>query len=153
MSSLITFIGSFAYTGFFPFAPATFASLVFCVIYLIPGGDVIASPLVFAITLVASIPIASKMELKYGTDPGCVVLDEVVGMQIVFLGASPSLGGVVLGFMLFRVFDILKPFPVQKSQDLPRGYGIVCDDLLAGLYVRLAMIILSAVTPWFGQFV
>jgi phosphatidylglycerophosphatase A len=121
MKFLTTFLGSFCFTGFFPFAPATFASLVFCAIYLIPGGEVIANPLVFGVTLLASIPIATQMELKYGRDAGCIVIDEVVGMQVVFIGAAPSLGGVALGFLLFRIFDIIKPFPVQRSQDLPRG--------------------------------
>jgi phosphatidylglycerophosphatase A len=152
MSSIITFLGSFFYTGFFPFAPATFASLVFCVIYLIPGCDMIASPIVLAVTLAASIPIATQMEIKYGRDSGHIVIDEVVGLQVVFTVASPSVSGVALGFFLFRVFDIIKPFPVRKSQDLPRGYGVVCDDLLAGIYVRLGMIILSSVLPWFGEF-
>ncbi len=152
MQFLITFLGSFFYTGFFPFAPATFASLVFCVIYLIPGGEVVANPLVFAVTLLASVPIATQMELKYGKDSGHIVIDEVVGMQVVLIGASPSLSGVILGFLLFRVFDIVKPFPVRRSQDLPRGYGVVCDDLLAGLYVRLLLVILSLIAPWIGRF-
>jgi phosphatidylglycerophosphatase A len=152
MSSIITFLGSFFYTGFFPFAPATFASLVFCAIYLIPGCEVIAHPIAFVATLLASIPIATQMEMRYGKDSGRIVIDEVVGMQVVFIGASPSLSGVILGFFLFRVFDIIKPFPVRRSQDLPRGYGVVCDDVLAGIYVRLAMIILSSAAPRLGGF-
>jgi phosphatidylglycerophosphatase A len=152
MRFIITFLGSFFYTGFFPFAPATFASLVFCAIYLIPGCDVIAAPVVLAVTLVVSIPIATRMEKTYGKDSGRIVIDEVVGMQVVFVGAAPSLGGVALGFLLFRVFDIIKPFPVRRSQDLPGGYGVVCDDVLAAIYVRIAMIILSAAAPWLGEF-
>jgi phosphatidylglycerophosphatase A len=152
MRSIVTFLGSFFYTGFFPFAPATFASFVFCAIYLIPGCEVMANPVVLAVTLVASIPIATQMEMKYGKDSGRIVLDEVVGMQVVFVGASPTLSGVVLAFFLFRAFDIIKPFPVRRSQDLPRGYGVVCDDVLAGIYVRLAMIILSSSAPRLGGF-
>jgi len=150
--SIVTFLGSFFYTGFFPFAPATFASFVFCAIYLIPGGEAIAHPLVFAGTLIASIPIATHMEKKYGKDSGHIVIDEVVGMQVIFIGASPSLSGVALGFVLFRIFDIIKPFPVGRSQDLPGGYGVVCDDVLAGIYVRLLLVILSPVLPWAGVF-
>ncbi|MFH1754823.1 MAG: phosphatidylglycerophosphatase A [Candidatus Latescibacterota bacterium] len=152
MNSLITFFGSFFYTGFFPVAPATFASFVFAALYLIPGGEVIAGPVALVCTLVASIPIATRMELKYGNDSGHIVIDEVVGMQIVLVAASPTVAGVALGFFLFRVFDIIKPFPIRKSQDIPRGYGVVCDDVLAGIYVRVAMIILSSFFPWIGTF-
>jgi phosphatidylglycerophosphatase A len=152
MRFIVTFLGSFFYTGFFPFAPATFASFIFCAIYLLPGCEIVAAPVVFAVTLVVSIPIATQMEKKYGKDSGRIVIDEIVGLQIVFMGATPSLSGVVLGFFLFRFFDIVKPFPVRRSQDLPRGYGVVCDDLLAGIYVRLAMIILSAAAPRLGGF-
>ena len=108
---------------------------------------------VLAATLIVSVPVSSKMEKKYGEDASYIVLDEIVGMQIVFTASSPSLGGVLLGFFLFRVFDVIKPFPVRRSQDLPRGYGVVCDDFLAGLYVRLLMIILAYFFSGIGEFI
>ncbi|NIM19664.1 MAG: phosphatidylglycerophosphatase A [Candidatus Latescibacteria bacterium] len=149
---LITLFGSFGFSGFFPFAPATFASLVFAAVLLIPGGPVIATPIVFAWTIVASVPIATRMEKRFGRDASCIVIDEVVGMQTVFAGAVPSAGGVLLGFFIFRIFDILKPFPIRRSQNLPGGYGVVCDDFLAGIYARIALIVLSYFIPGIGVF-
>ena len=56
-------------------------------------------------------------------------------------------------FLVFRVFDVLKPFPAGRSQRLRQGYGIVADDVLAGLYSRVAMIVLSLVFPSLGDFI
>jgi phosphatidylglycerophosphatase A len=147
-------IGSFFFTGYFPVAPATFASLVFTLIYwLVPGGSVIAHPIVCAVTLVASVPLAGRMEKLYGNDPSCAVIDEVVGMQVLLVGANPAGPlGLFVGFVLFRVFDILKPFPINRSQDLPGGWGIVMDDLIAGIYSRIAVILVSLFFPSLGSF-
>jgi phosphatidylglycerophosphatase A len=147
-------IGTFGFTGFFPFAPATFASLVFAAIYAwIPGGEWLAHPLVCALTLVASVPVSTHLEKKYGKDPGCVVIDEVVGMQAVLVWASDvSMGGIFLVFVFFRVFDIVKPFPAHRSQRLQGGWGIVVDDAIAGVYTRAAMILCALVWPSLGAF-
>jgi phosphatidylglycerophosphatase A len=146
-------IGSFGLTGFFPIAPATFASLVFAVLYVaVPGGRALANPLVALVTLILSVPVASRLEKSHGHDAGCIVIDEVVGMQIVFVWADPGIHGVVLGFVFFRVFDVLKPFPIHRSQDLPGGFGVVCDDVLAGIYTRLTMVLIALVYPDVGLF-
>lgn len=155
MNAIVKLIGSFGFTGYFPVVPATFASFVFIVIYLaIPGGEVVAHPLVCVFTLVASIPVSSRMETFYGSDPGCVVIDEVVGMQVILVGASGVgwWGGLVV-FFVFRVFDVLKPFPVGRSQRLPRGWGVVMDDVLAGVYARISVWLLSLWIPSLGRFV
>ena len=152
MNFLVKLLGSFCFSGFFPFAPATFASLVFAVIYLLPGGEVIAHPIALVGTLFLSIPISTKMEKIYGKDARCIVIDEVVGMQVVFSGASTGFYGVLLGFFLFRIFDVIKPFPARRSQNLPGGYGIVCDDFLAGLYARLILVIFAYFFPGVGRF-
>ncbi len=152
MNFFLVFFGSFGFTGFFPFAPASFASLIFAVIYLLPGGAVIAHPIVLAATLFLSIPVATRMEKRFGNDASCIVIDEVVGMQVIFTFARPGFVGVLLAFFLFRIFDVVKPFHIRISQNLPGGYGVVCDDLLAGLYVRLAMVILAYFFPVFGRF-
>ena len=152
MKFIITFLGTFGYSGFFPFAPATFASLIFAGIYLLPGGEIIAHPAVFLFTLLISIPISTRLEDRHGHDASCIVIDEVVGMQLVFLLAAPSTLGVFIGFFLFRVFDVWKPFPAGRSQNLPKGYGVVCDDVLAGLYTRITMIVIAYFFPAVGNF-
>jgi len=146
-------IGTFGFSGFFPIAPATFASFIFVVLYAgVPGGKVLANPIVVLVTLVLSVPLSTHLEKNYGHDAHCIVIDEVVGMQVIFLWATPSVIGVILAFFLFRFFDIVKVPPAQQSQRLPRGYGIVCDDIIAGLYTRLALIIVALPFPAVGQF-
>lgn len=146
-------IGTFGFTGFFPIAPATFASFIFVLVYaLVPGGEVLANPFVALVTLVASVPVSTQLEKAYGRDAKCIVIDEVVGMQVILVWAHPTLLGIVLAFFLFRLFDIIKPFPAGRSQKLPRGYGVVCDDLLAGLYARLGLILIWLIWPGIGGF-
>jgi len=147
-------IGTFGFTGFFPFAPATFASFVFAVIYQwVPGGHWLAHPVVVALTLVASVPVSTRLEKRYGHDPGCVVIDEVVGMQAALVFArGVSIWGILLVFVFFRIFDIAKPFPAHRSQKLPGGWGIVIDDVIAGVYTRIAVILCALVWPSLGAF-
>ena len=153
MNRLVTCFATFFYTGFFPFAPATFATLVFVLAYaLIPGGDWLATYTVLLPTLVLAIPASSRMEATHGKDPHCVVIDEVVGIQIVLLGATPTIPGLVAAFLLFRIFDVWKPFPIDRLQSLPRGWGIVADDALAGVYSRAVLMLAGLVTHWFGRF-
>ncbi len=153
MNRIVTFIGSFGYTGFFPVAPATFASFIFLVIYiLIPGGRVLAGLHVFIITLVLSIPTAARMEVLFGHDARCIVIDEIAGMQMILVGAATGFAGALAAYFLFRIFDVLKPFPAGISQKLPGGLGVVADDLIAGLYARLVLVILSVIFPIFGDF-
>jgi phosphatidylglycerophosphatase A len=154
LNLLIKAVGSFFFTGYFPVAPATFASLVYILIYwLVPGGSVLAHPVVCVLTLIVSVPVAGRMEKLYGSDPACVVIDEIVGMQVLLVGASPNNPlGLFVAFLLFRFFDIVKPFPVGRSQSLPGGWGVVMDDLLAGVYGRIVVILLSLWFPSLGSF-
>ena len=153
MKFIVTFIGTFGYSGFFPFAPATFASLVFILIYaFVPGGEVIADPIVALATLLVSVPVATRLDRIYGHDARRIVIDEVVGMQVILIWAHPTAQGLILAFFLFRFFDIVKVFPAGRSQKLPRGYGVVCDDLIAGLYARICLIILANLFPGIGEF-
>jgi phosphatidylglycerophosphatase A len=135
---IISTFASFFYTGYFPFAPATFASLVWLMIYLfVPGGWWLVHPIVVVCTTAIAIYLSHEAEKYWGTDAHRIVIDEFVGMQVTFLAMAPSLlmGGI--GFVLFRIFDILKPFPAGRAQRLPGGLGVVTDDVAAGVYGRL----------------
>jgi phosphatidylglycerophosphatase A len=154
VNALATLIATFLYTGFFPFAPATFATAVFLALYwLVPGGEWLAHWAVLVLTAAVSIPASTRVERTRGKDPSCVVIDEVVGIQIALVGAEPTLLGVCAAFLLFRIFDIWKPFPIHRLQSLPGGWGIVADDALAGLYARIVLIVISLVTASLGRFV
>jgi phosphatidylglycerophosphatase A len=154
LNFVVKIIATFGLTGYFPIFPATFASFVFILLYLfVPGGEVLAHPVVCAVTLIVSIPVSTRMERQYGNDPSCVVIDEVVGMQAILVWSSGvGVWGGLIAFFLFRIFDVLKPFPVDRSQKLPGGWGIVVDDLLAGLYARVCLVALSLLFPSLGRY-
>ena len=143
---LITLFSSFFYTGFFPFAPATFASFVWLAVYLyVPGGAWLSNPVVVLCTVPVAIYLAHEGEKYYGRDPSCVVIDEFVGMQVTFLAIEPSLLIGAIGFVLFRIFDVLKPFPAGRAERLPGGLGVVTDDVVAGAYGRLILLAIALI--------
>lgn len=94
------------------------------------------SILVIAVGIPAATRFARALQLK---DPQSVVIDEVAGQWITLLFAPVSWKTLLLGFILFRVFDILKPPPVRQLERLPEGTGIVIDDVAAGLYALVVM--------------
>jgi phosphatidylglycerophosphatase A len=147
-------IGTFGFAGFFPLVPATFATLVFVLLYgWMPGGEVLVHPVVLLVTLVVAIPASTALEKKYGHDARCIVIDEIVGIQIALTLAAPTTPGLWLAFFFFRVFDVLKPFPAGRAQGLPRGYGVVADDVAAGIYTRVTLIVLAWLFPGIGRMV
>lgn len=127
--------------GFAPRAPGTVGSLVALPIYALlrllpPVGYLLAVAAMF----VLGVWICGRVARRLGDpDPGLIVWDEIVGMQVALFMAPASIGYVVLGFALFRLFDIVKPFPIAQSQALPGGYGVVVDDVLAGIYAALVL--------------
>lgn len=139
---MATFFG----TGRFPWAPATLASLIVTLVFIVlpPLGPLTQAGLLAAVTLVGVIS-AGLAEQELGLDAGPIVIDEVAGMLVTYLLVPlpaelvPRLAVLGCGFVFFRIFDILKPFPVDRIQHLPGGYGIMADDLLAGLYANIAL--------------
>jgi phosphatidylglycerophosphatase A len=88
------------------------------------------------------------IELLGNTDPPQAVIDEVIGQLIVFLFIpfTRSWLLIIAGFLFFRVFDIWKPYPLDKLQDLPGGIGVCADDVVAGMYAGVVLSVLHAVT-------
>ena len=88
-----------------------------------------------ALTLILGIPASTLVARESGRkDPQFVVVDEVAGQWIALLGSHASWQHALIALVLFRLFDITKPFPVRQLESLPEGWGIVCDDVAAGLY-------------------
>ena len=144
---LVTVLGSFFYTGFFPLAPASFASMIWLLAWLfIPGGHWMTHWAVIAGLLPVAVIISDVMEKYYGEDASCIVIDEVVGMQITLLLSPVTITAGAAGFVLFRIFDIVKPFPAGRSQKLPGGIGVVIDDVIAGIYSLAAMALIGHFT-------
>jgi phosphatidylglycerophosphatase A len=129
---LIKLLATGCGSGYSPVAPGTAGTMAGVLLYFLlaflPGSVYFFSLLVFA-------------EVIFGKkDPPCIVIDEVAGLLWTMLFVSPTIPGVIIGFILFRFFDIVKPFPVRLLQDkLPGGYGVVGDDVMAGIYSNLAL--------------
>ncbi|HVN23067.1 MAG TPA: phosphatidylglycerophosphatase A [Syntrophorhabdales bacterium] len=129
------------YVGYLPYAPGTWASIVGCVLlYLLPG--VLNHPVTVMLIAIAAILCINRLELAEG-DPGYIVVDELAGICVTMVGQGLGFSNLLKGFILFRIFDILKPFPVRRLERLPKGYGIVADDLMAGIYANAALLLLG----------
>lgn len=130
--------------GRLPVAPATWASAAVALL-LIP--EACRAPLALGVAILVVTPLAiwasGEAEKDLGHDAHPIVIDEVAGMLVSVVAvphasASPLLF-LASAFLLFRFFDIVKPFPIRQSQALPGGWGIVIDDLLAGVATNLTL--------------
>jgi phosphatidylglycerophosphatase A len=136
--------------GFLPGGPGTWASLVTAVVwYFVARATHPArihlteyTILAFSIVLAIGIFAASIVEQESGTqDPGYVVIDEVAGQLVALFFAPLDIGHVLLAFVLFRVFDIVKPPPVRQLERLHGGLGIMVDDVGAGVYALIVGVV------------
>jgi phosphatidylglycerophosphatase A len=102
-----------------------------------PTPQVLLSALICGVvaSVALGVPGATIAARESGShDPGFIVIDEVAGQWIALMGSPADLKHALIALLLFRIFDITKPFPVRQLERLPEGWGIVCDDLGAGLY-------------------
>jgi phosphatidylglycerophosphatase A len=135
---LLYAVGTFLGTGFAPIAPATVASFAWAVLWWLLwtlAGPIplwVQLALLVAVTLVG-IRVADALERIHGEDPSLVVVDEVAGMIVTYLGLAGGPLVWLAGFFWFRVFDILKPLGVRRLERLGGGLGIMADDLGAGV--------------------
>jgi len=131
-------LGSGFYTGFTKNATGTIASLLALLLFLIPGFE---NPTLM-ITLISffiiiGVDIARKFEKVYGNDPKEFTLDEIIGTWISFLFIPKKIWYLLMAFFLWRFMDIVKPFPIRKLELLKNGWGVILDDVLAGIYTFL----------------
>jgi len=138
---LIKLISTFFFIGYLPLIPGTFGSIAGVgIFYLLAGGSRSGYFLfVFCIMILGLLTSGKAEKLLNKKDPGCIVIDEVMGMLIAlsFLPADPKI--VVLAFLIFRILDMLKPFPAGKLQDLHGAIGVMGDDLVAGIYTNIVL--------------
>jgi len=130
--------------GRLPVAPATWASAAVALLLL---PEAFRAPLALGLAIAVVTPLAiwasGEAEKELGHDAHPIVIDEVAGMLVSVVAvphtsSSPALF-LASAFLLFRFFDIVKPFPIRQSQALPGGWGVVTDDLLAGVATNLAL--------------
>ena len=141
---VIKFLATGFGSGLAPVAPGTAGTLVGAVICLACLPLPWPMRLLIAIVLSAlSIYIAGQAEIIYQKkDDQRIVIDEIIGIQITMLPVAINILHLCVGFVLFRVFDILKPFPISNLQKLPGGWGVVIDDVAAGIYAAIVLWIL-----------
>ena len=162
-SSEIPFLTRFIATGFFsgyiPWASGTFGSLVGAAFFLIPA---FSNPVVLALAIVSALiagvytssvvagvegnrltKSAQRAKEKFqpeghpSPDPSIVVIDEIVGMWIAMFAVAPSFLSIGIAFVVFRVLDIVKPYPARQAEQYGSGWGIMLDDVVAGIYANI----------------
>ncbi len=143
MRSIVLFLATGAYTGYAPVAPGTFGSLLAIPLALFSYRLSLLSPYLSALLVVLLIAgacwVAGEAERLFAEkDSGRIVIDEIVGFLAATFLLQPSVGGFLAAFFLFRLFDILKPFPAGYLERRVRGgTGVVLDDVVAGIYAHV----------------
>lgn len=126
--------------GHIPIIPATWTSLAIAAAFWAVQLDSIPTQLIIlAVFIVTGIPACGGLERRYGEDPKQATMDEAAGQTIALLGAPLDMVTVLIAFVLFRIFDVIKPWPARRFEDLHGGLGIMADDLMAGVYARLVL--------------
>jgi len=139
------FLATGFYVGNIPFAPGTFGSLIGLGLCYFLAEIHLAAAIIAALLFIGLaiwISDAAERTLKR-KDPGCIVIDEIAGMVVTLIGLPFNIATVMTGFILFRILDILKPFPIRVlDQRLSGGLGIVADDVVAGVFSNIIIRIL-----------
>jgi phosphatidylglycerophosphatase A len=138
----ILFVATGCYIGTVPFAPGTLGSLIgLPVCFGLARLNFLQSVAWIAVFIFFAIAIASAAEkITQQKDPAQIVIDEIVGMTVAFAGLPFNLKTALAGFIIFRAFDILKPFPIRTLEKrVGGGTGVVLDDVLAGVYANLVV--------------
>ncbi len=120
----------------------TIAAIAGCVAWWLVQRDGIFDKGMIAVTVlitVIGVWSATKVEPQWGEDSSRVVIDELAGMYISLLFIPVTIKWIVIGLILFRFFDIVKPMYIRKAEALPGGWGVMTDDVLAGVYSNLVL--------------
>jgi phosphatidylglycerophosphatase A len=144
------FLATVAYCGYFPIAPGTVGSAAGLIVYLLVWWT--RSPMVeaglIAVTFAAGTWAATHAERYFGgIDPGPVVIDEVLGMLVTLAFIPVGWPAALAGFFIFRVFDVIKPYPANRLETFHGGFGIMADDAMAGIYANLVLRLLMWLLP------
>jgi phosphatidylglycerophosphatase A len=150
VTRLAVFLATAGYSGYFPVAPGTVGSAVGLLVYALVRWA--QSPLVEVVVILGLFAAgvwAGTIAERYfgGIDPGPIVLDEVVGMLITLAFVPVGVTGAMTGFVLFRLFDVIKPFPSARLEKLHGGLGVMADDAMAAVYANLALRLVLMVFP------
>jgi phosphatidylglycerophosphatase A len=142
MHRLGLFIATCGYLGYVPLAPGTFGSAAGLAVFFLIRSTGSITVEVAAILVLFAVGIWSGTVAEHyfgGIDPAPVVMDEVVGMLITLAFLPVSVTGAIVGFLVFRVLDVVKPWPSAQFERLPGGLGVMADDGMAAIYGNLVM--------------
>lgn len=149
LNSLIATSGGI---GYLPLAPGTWASGALAVLWFIvcvKFPDFINwQVLLVACLIIGGVYFSGKLITEKEKDPSYVVIDEVAGMAVTLLFIPPTWQNIVAGFILFRLFDILKPLGIKRMEKMKNGWGIMLDDVLAGIYSAIVLRFLISIKIW-----
>ncbi len=146
--SFPVFIATFGPVGYLPIAPGTWGSGAAILIWWFAMRPLPVLYYLIILLLLTAVAVwsSSQAEKTLGHDSGHIVIDEVVGQLIALVICPRSILFAVSGFFIFRLFDIWKPAPINSSQNLSSGWGVVMDDLLAGIYTAIVLFIIAYLT-------
>ena len=140
--------------GYTPKGGGTVAAIACCIVWYLlgaGGNESLFIPLLVTLLITAlGTWSAGEMEDSWGKDSQKIVIDEVAGMCITLLFIPVKWQYVTIGLVLFRFFDILKPLFIRKMEKLNRGWGVMMDDVLAGVYANILLHLIVLVSPWKG---
>ncbi len=132
--------------GYVPFASGTFGSAAGLVLWALLPASLLVQISTIAAIFSMGVWSGTVAERCFGrTDPGQVVIDEVLGMLITLFMNPVRWRGALAAFLLFRLFDVIKPFPANRLERLPGGIGVMADDAMAAVYANLALRVLLAI--------
>ena len=138
----VLFLATGFYIGNLPIAPGTFGTLLGLVLCFVLAGLKLPLAVVCIVLFIAmAVWIAAEAEkLLKQKDPGCIVIDEIAGMAVTLVGLPFNLTTALIGFIIFRILDISKPFPIRAlDKRVAGGVGIVIDDVVAGIFANLLL--------------
>lgn len=149
-NSIAKLIATVFYVGFIPIAPGTFGTIAAIpIFYALSFTPLYLYLAITVLIILISVWASSVAEEIFGkTDPSEAVADEVCGYLVTMILVPVTLGNIFFGFLLFRLFDIAKPYPIRKFERLPGGWGIVMDDVMAGIYSCITLHILGRWVFW-----
>ncbi len=135
-------------SGFTPIAPGTAGAALGCLLlgayqYFVGQTATNSFQISFIVLIIVTTVIGAisthQLEPEWGEDPSKVVVDEIIGVWISLLFVPLSWQNILIGFVLFRLFDIYKPLGIRKLEAIPKGWGVMLDDVLAGIYANLVL--------------
>jgi phosphatidylglycerophosphatase A len=152
LSSIALAVATGLGAGYIRFAPGTFGSLLGLAVWAVIPSSLLAQALAIAVVFAVGVWSASEAERRLNaTDPAPVVIDEVLGMLVTLFMHPVGWGGALAGFLLFRVFDVVKPYPANRLERLHGGVGVMADDAMAAIYANVALRLALVVAGEFGD--